>query len=200
MPNQNAVISITSSCDMQRVLDIIWEILLPALGENNAPHEGKAAAGELLGAQKGLSHLKINANAPSFPKIRGEYKTPDGSFRLYLDINETDGVIAVTNENTKNTSVFRFKKDEWLEGATHSFYLPYNPFVKIGAFMRNVTYAEWNPGENTLDVTAWFYETPVKNSAKLKFCETMADLKLTFDNGQSFGLEFVKGSNLRIVV
>ena len=196
MPKQDAVVAITSNADMQRVLDIIWETLLPALGKKEAPHSEKTAYGELLAAQTGLSHLKINADAPKFPKIRGEYKNRDKTFSLYLDMDETEGVMATADKSSGSTPVFRFKHGAWLEGATHYFRLPYSPFEKIGAFMRNVTYAEWNPGENSLDVTAWFYETPVKNSAKLAFGKNKAKLTLTLDNGQVFDLELMKGSDL----
>ena len=196
MPKENAVVAITSNADMQRVMDIIWEILHPALGQSDAPIEDKAAQGELMRAQSGLSHLKINTAAPNFLKIRGDYKSPDGSFCLYLDINETEGVMAMTDKNNATGSAFRFKKGEWLDGASYASRLPYNPFEKPARFIRNKTYAEWNPGAGTLDITAWFYETPVKNSAKLKFGKNKAKLNLSFDNGLAFDLEFVKGSDL----
>ncbi|MCL2158859.1 MAG: beta-lactamase family protein [Oscillospiraceae bacterium] len=200
MPKENAVVAITSNSDMQRVMDLIWEILLPALGSGDIQNENRDAKRALTAAQSGLSHLKVDLTAPNFPKIRGEYKNPEGTFGLYLDISETDGVMAISAKNAGNVSAFRFKKGEWMDGASYLFRPPYHPFTKIGEFMRNRTYANWNPNENIFDLTAWFYETPVKNSARLKFDKSKTKLALSFDNGEAFELEFVKGSDFGLGV
>ncbi|MCL2099537.1 MAG: beta-lactamase family protein [Oscillospiraceae bacterium] len=165
MPDANAVIAITSNVDMQRVQDLIWEILLPALRENREPYEDKAACAGLLQAQKNLSHLKTNAEATALPKMHAKYK--NGKVSAYLDINEADGILALDYKNSK--SVFKFKKGEWTDNAALSSLNFVYPF---SLFYRCKVYSEWKPAENTLELTLWYYETPRKVPLLLKFNKT----------------------------
>jgi CubicO group peptidase (beta-lactamase class C family) len=99
IPDANAVIAITSHLDMQRIQDLIWDILLPALRENNEPYDNKTERNKLLQAQRNLSHLKVNANAPNFPEMRGEYK--NDSMSIYFDFNAGDVNFTVCVNNQK---------------------------------------------------------------------------------------------------
>jgi CubicO group peptidase (beta-lactamase class C family) len=196
MPDADSVIAITSNADMQRVQDLIWDILLPALRENNKSGENKENKTEhskLLKAQKNLSHLKTNENAANFSEMRGEYQS--GELNVYVDFNASDGVIAMTKDNKEY--IYRFEKNAWAE----------NAIVLAGntaKFMRSKTYAEWNAREGELILTLWFYETPVKNKIKLTFNKNKTKLNfavinpdsLVGGNDFSVDLEFVKGSDL----
>lgn len=139
--------------------------MLPALRGNCGSCEDKTAHNKLLQAQKNLSYLKVNANAPALPVMRGEYKNEYTN--VYTDINETDGVIAV---NT--ISVFRFKKGEWVENASVEIY------SKFSKFLRCKVYGEWKPEENALELIIWYYETAFKMPIKLKFNKSKTKLTL----------------------
>ena len=185
VPDADAVIAITSNVDMQRVQDLIWEILLPALRENNAP-----AAGRLHNPQ-GLSHLHVNAGAPDYPEIRGEYK--NAGMSVYLDFNASDGIMAVDAGGMNY--IYRFEKGEWADNAAWST-------ATKNLHARCKIYGEWNPREGELDATCWPYETPVKHRLKLKFGQDR--LTVSFDNagslvaGENYSvdLDFVKGSDV----
>jgi len=178
MPDENAVIAITSNVDMQRILDIIWDILLPALRENNEPNDNKSEYNKLLQAQKNLSHLKnkINWTAPDFPIIHGDYISvnKDTDSRLYLDINENDGVVEI--ELDKNKYVYGFKRGEWSNNFSGQLW------ESNYKYFRNKTYCEWQPESNTLDLTLWFYETPPKNNIKFKFNKSKTKLTLEVES------------------
>ena len=191
MPDADAVIAITSNLDMQRIQDLIWEILLPALRENCEPCVDKTAHDKLLQAQKNLSHLHINTSAANFPEIRGEYKNDD--VRFYLDFSANDGILFART----NDYIYRFKKDEWVENTT---------VMSLGdaKFMRSKIYGEWNPREHEFCAKLWFYETPVKHEIKLKFNKNMSKLTFSFietgslvaGDNYSVDLDFVKGSDV----
>ncbi|MCL1858797.1 MAG: beta-lactamase family protein [Oscillospiraceae bacterium] len=176
MPNENAVIAITSNVDMQRILDLIWDILLPALRENNEPNDSRSEYNKLLQAQKNLSHLKnkINWTAPAFPKICGEFATANGDSKIYLDINENDGVVEI--ELNKNKYVYGFKNGEWSNNFSGQLWEPKYKYF------RNKTYCEWKPEENILDLILWFYETPPKNNMKFKFNKSKTKITLEIES------------------
>ena len=175
IPNENSVIAITSNVDMQRILNLIWEILLPALKENNTP-ENKKEHGKLLQSQKNLSHLtaKINPNPAVFPKINSEYISSDGGGKLYFDVNENDGVIEI--EFNKNKYIYMFKKGEWADNASGQLW------DSTYRYYRHKTYCDWKPEENTFNLTLWFYETPIKNSIIFKFNKNKTKLTAEVEN------------------
>jgi len=193
MPEENAVIACTSNADMQRVMNLFWDILVPALKENSDPGEDRAARNKLLQAQKGLTHLKVNANAPDFPKIRGSYKTENSKnseiSEVYLDFNANEGVLMFISNNKKEY-VYKFKKGEWVDNASAALY--------GGKFIRGKFYGEWKPDENAFDMTAWYYETPRKNPIKLKFNRNKTKINLIIDD-TNIDFEFVKGSDICVI-
>ena len=199
MPNENAVIAITSTIydSTQRILDLIWEILLPALRENHTPSEDKASHNKLLQIQNGLSYLKINENAPNFPKMRGYYKNekPDNRIisSVYIDFNENDGILALIDSD-KTECIYRFEKGKWVDNASAVI----SELKGTSEFLRTKMYGEWNADENVLDFTVWQYETLFKSAMRLKFNadKTKAALMLWCDGEVNIALEFVKGSNL----
>ena len=174
MPDADAVIAITSNADMQRVQDLIWDMLLPALRENSEPREDKAAHDKLLRAQEDLSHLKTNAGAAALPVMHAEYKADD--MRVYFDINEADGIISIDYDDSK--IIYKIKKGEWVDSASLSSLIFKKP---LDIFYRCKVYSEWNAPEDTLELILWYYETPVKVPVKLKFNKDKS--KLTVMSG-----------------
>jgi len=197
MPNENAVVAITSNVDMGRIMNIIWEILYPALGENNPPSDSRSEYNKLLQAQKNLSHLWVNENTQNFPNIRGIYKIDEKDSSelsdVYIDFTADDGIL-ILNYNNKNYAnkkecVYRFKKGEWIDTASKMF--------TWGAkFSRSKLYGEWKSEENTFYFYAWFYETPSKNLLKLKFNRNKTKLTVIFNENYTVDLDFVKGSDV----
>ncbi|MCL1795129.1 MAG: beta-lactamase family protein [Oscillospiraceae bacterium] len=185
MPNENAVIAITSNADMQKTLDMIWDILLPALRESGGQGEDSSAYGKLKQAQKGLTHLHIDENAPDYPKVRGTYKqkNPAGSelSEVYLDFGADEGVLAL-GWNGKKECVYRFKKGEWADNASQIF--GWGPKL-----LRSKLYGKWDPVENALELFAWFYESPQKNHLKLKFAKNKTKLTASFHDNHSVELD-----------
>ena len=197
MPNENAVVAITSNADMQGVMNVIWDILYPALRENNDPCEDKPARNKLLQAQKNLSHLWIDENASDFPIIRGLYKIDEKAGSelsdVYLDFNAADGILSLNYNNKNNVHkkecVYRFKKGEWVDNASKMF-------MWGARFLRSKLYGEWKPEENTFYLYAWFYETPSKNLLKLKFNKNKTKLTVVFHENYTVDFDFVKGSDI----
>ena len=70
--------------------------------------------------------------------------------------------------------------------------------IGLGNFYRCKIYGEWKPDENTLDLSAWFYETPRKELFKFKFNKNKTKLTLVFENNHKEEMDFVKGSDLCI--
>jgi CubicO group peptidase (beta-lactamase class C family) len=196
IPDANAVVAITSNADMGKTMQMVWDILLPALRENNEPTdtaEDKPAHKKLLQAQKNLSHLKVNVNAPDFPEIRGLYKPAPqaklNNYDVYIDITASDGIFKAIDRNNKKDYVYRFKKGEWVENASLNVY-------GTSQILRNKSYGEWRPEENTLDLILWFYEAAAKSPIKLKFNKNKTKLTLAVEGNYNFELELVKGSDI----
>jgi CubicO group peptidase (beta-lactamase class C family) len=85
MPNEDAVVAITSGVkNMQAVLDVVWDELLPALKEGALPAD-EAAASKLASKLKGLTlRPQEGASAPgsTVQAIGKTYKFPDNGRKL----------------------------------------------------------------------------------------------------------------------
>ena len=173
MPGENAVVAITSNSDMSKVMDLVWEILWPALKESNEPSGDRAEYDKLKQMQKNLSHLKnkINFAAPPFPKINGEYKNEN--IGAFLDVGETEGVLHLKYKNL--SSAYRFKKGEWADNASEYIF---GGEQQSKLFLRCKIHGEWKPQKNALDLTVWHYETPNKFHISLQFNKNKTKLTI----------------------
>ena len=184
LPNENSVIAITSNVDMPKVLNLIWDILLPALRENNAPSDDTADYKKMKAVQKNLSHLTVNENPLPFPKFRAEYKIKDeskinnyGNFeveKIYFEFTDDEGVLAVYIKDSRIPFVYRIKNNEWLDsmsGYKDSFY-------------RCKIFGEWKKegNENIFECIDWHYETPVKETIKIRFNRDKSKLTFKFND------------------
>jgi CubicO group peptidase (beta-lactamase class C family) len=179
MPNENSVIAITSDADMQKVLNLIWDILLPALKENNAPSDDTVEYKKVKAAQKNLSHLTVSDNVLPFPKFRGEYKIKDeskiknhgthGVEKIFVEFTDNECILAMHYKNSHIPIVFRVKNNEWIENTSG-----------MNGFYRLKTFGEWQKegNENIFKVVNWHYETPEKSTTTIKFSRDKS--KLTF--------------------
>ena len=191
MPNENSVIAITSNTDMPKVMDLIWDILLPALRENNAPSDDTDGYKQMKEMQKGLSHLTVSENALRFPNLRGEYKIrnkgkidnngTNGYERLYIEFANNECILSFYDKNTKGNradTVQLIKNNEWIESICNDG----RHFNRC--FNRCKIFGEWKKEGNGYIFSAvrWRYETPLKETLKIRFNRDKYKLTLQFDD------------------
>ncbi|MBD0378907.1 serine hydrolase domain-containing protein [Paenibacillus sedimenti] len=154
MPEQDAVIAITSGVgDMQHVLDVIWEHLLPAMnaGELPADREADESLNKLL---KGLSlePPRTAEHSPMEADISGiEYVLDDNEVGLRafsFDFKETHVIVSI--ENDKGKHGVHFGRNEWSEG-TYTLHMR-EANTAFGS-------ATWRDAD-TLVLTLRYVETP----------------------------------------
>jgi len=184
MPNENSVIAVTSNTEGQ-VLDLIWDILLPALRENNMPNDDIAGYEKMKKAQKNLTHLNVNEHAEPFPKFSGEYKITDeknvyhGVKKIYIESMADECVLAIHYKNSEIAGLLRMKNNEWFENTSAIHGFGYN-----GGCYRNKTFGEWKTDSNgdIFTVTHWHYENHEKNTIKIRFSGDKLKFTLQFDD------------------
>ena len=123
LPEKDAVIAITSEReDMQGVLDLVWDYLLPAMKDEKLPEN--PSSNETL--KNILSELSLTApvstvNSELIPKISGNtYALEPNSMNIEsLSIAFNDDLCNVTINNGKDNYKFGFGKDSWNIGETH---------------------------------------------------------------------------------
>ncbi len=160
LPEQDAVIVITSGVkDMQAVLNLVWERLLPALKPAPLATDDEARK-ELEHALKGLS-LRPQEGSASPAKVSDrKYVFPTNSRKLEA--------ITLEGDDTGDTLIVRFDgmdrriacgRGEWKKGRMAFGPLPEQPAAASGA---------WT-GDDTFAAKVCFYETPFILKLKLKF-------------------------------
>jgi CubicO group peptidase (beta-lactamase class C family) len=163
LPEQDAVVAITSGVkDMQAVLNLVWDKLLPALQPSPlAADEG--AQQKLQQRLNGLALRPQNGEAVPAPQVLGRtYEFPANDRKLEaLTLEEDDKGGTVTR-------VARFKGAEqrivcgrgaWRKGRASWGALAPQPVAASGG---------WTDG-HTFTVKLCFYETPFILTARLKF-------------------------------
>ena len=183
LPNENSVIAITSTTDGDVLFNLLWDILLPALRENNAPNDDVADYQKMKEMQKNLSHLKINETSEPFPTFKSEYKICDEKNiykdveKVYIEFNDDECILALHYNHSEIASLLRIKNKEWLEtiSALHGF--GYN-----GYGYRTHTLGEWQTGENEdiFTIAHWHPEAYGKDIITIKFNEDKSKIALQF--------------------
>jgi len=154
MPEQNAVLAMTSGTnDLQGVLDVVWDHLLPAMESSPLPANQDSQlklADELQKLALPLPHLQ--PGSPFEAIINGkEYKLEDNE-PLWESISmsfETNKAVILLSK-AGNEYTINLGRGVWVEGTTPLFQEEYKRFV--GSFT-------WEQ-ENTLQLTLRFIETP----------------------------------------
>ena len=171
MPEQDAVLAITSGLkDMQAPLNVIWEHLLPALGEQPLPAD--AAAHTLL-LQKlatvALPPVRGASSSPLAPQVSGQwYHFADaaqaGSVQGLPQINAltltfADDGAHFTLRDSFGEQTIRCGYDEWLPGWLTVDQRGPIPVAVSGAWV----------AEETFLLRYYFYQTPFCNTTTLQF-------------------------------
>jgi hypothetical protein len=162
LPEQDAVIAITSGVrDMQAVLNLVWDKLLPAL--KPSPLAANEEAQKKLAQQlKGLS-LRLPMGSASAPKVSGKkYEFPANDQKLesiaLLSDGEDGSVTLITHFNGAESRIV-CGRGAWRKGRGLVGRLPEQPVAASGAWTE----------DGTFTAKLCFYETPFVWTIRLKF-------------------------------
>jgi CubicO group peptidase (beta-lactamase class C family) len=165
LPGQDAVVAITAGVrDMQAVLNLVWDRLLP--GMRPAPLAADERARERL--QRRLKGLALRpqegaASAASAAKVWGrKYEFPANGQKLEavtLEGGGKDGTVTLVARFNGAEQRIDCGRGAWRKGKGAWGQLPLQPVAGSGA---------WT-GDDTFAVKLCFYETPFIFTARLKF-------------------------------
>jgi len=188
MPEQDAVLAITSGLkDMQAVLNLVWDKLLPALqpaaiAANPAANQQlkNRLAGLVLPVQKGAPSSEIAA------KIAGtKYSFPANDEKiemLGLDRGDASGDMTVISRVDGSDQRLPSGNGTWRTGRFAYGKFPEQPAAACGAWTAADTYT----------ARICFYETPFTLTVTLKF----ADNQLVVDSESNVGFYATKRPQL----
>ena len=175
LPEQDAVIAITSGVkDMQAVLDLVWEKLLPALKPDPLPPDDDAR-GKLERTLKGLT-LRPQEGSLEPSKLAGrKFAFPKNDLKLE-SISLEDDKLTLKVDGADRSIVC--KPGTWTKGRFAFGPLPDQPAAASGA---------WT-GEDTFTAKVCYYETPFIATFTLKF----AGDEVRFDASSNVGFGATK--------
>ncbi|MEN9676240.1 MAG: D-aminopeptidase, partial [Verrucomicrobiota bacterium] len=163
LPEQDAVVAITSGVrDMQAVLNVVWERLLPAL---KAKRQSSDPAGRAQLTRR-LANLSVRtpsgaATAPVAPLAGRRYVFPDNPLKLeWISVSETSPPGWMVSQSIGGTvSQMSCGYDGWIKGRGH-----------FGTFLDQAIAgsAAWT-SEDTLTVKVAATETPFYQTVRLRF-------------------------------
>jgi CubicO group peptidase (beta-lactamase class C family) len=178
LPRQHAVIAITSGVrDMQAVLNVVWDKLLPGMKASPLPPDEEAHK-QLLEKLKGLALRPVEGSAASAKLAGKSYEFPTNDRKLEAVRLEADGPHgAVTLVARVNGAEQRIVcgHGTWKKGRAAWGRLPVQPVAASGA---------WT-GDETFTAKLCFYETPFIFTMRLQFSGD--EVRCTMDPNVSFG-------------
>jgi CubicO group peptidase (beta-lactamase class C family) len=180
MPGQDAVLAITSGVtNMQQVLDVVWQYLLPALGPAALPAD-RAAHQALERKLAGLAHAPVagQASSPIADALSGRrfvmQDNPLGIQEVTFDF--TTSPASATIQSTTGRQHFQLGYGRWHEQVV--------PFTKLGLPIvattgpqRLAASAAW-VDDHHLAARAWLRQTPYRLDAEFHFDPTTHRLTL----------------------
>jgi hypothetical protein len=164
LPEQDAVVAITSGVkDMQALLNLVWDKLLPALKPAPLPADDKAREG-LQRRLKGLTLAPQggSASAPAAKVWGRKYVFPTNDQKLEsitLEEGDKDGEVILSARFNGAEQRIACGRGAWRKGRGAWGRLPAQPVAASGG---------WT-GEDTFAAKLCFYETPLLFTARLKF-------------------------------
>lgn len=177
MPEQDAVIAITSAVgNMQDVLNIVWERLLPAMEESSLPPDDKAAST----LARDLNELAIHpplleAESPLSAEVTGKrYEFEKNMAEITaLSFHFREGAVDITIEKDGGVHPISCGVNGWIEGTTR---------VNQGLESRVAASAAWRE-PNTLVLTIRLPETPFCHTFACMFTDDVLWLELSQNVG-----------------
>ncbi|MBI3414862.1 MAG: serine hydrolase [Verrucomicrobia bacterium] len=187
VPEQDAVIAITSGVkDMQAVMNLIWDILLPALQPRRLPADSLNR--KMLETK--LAHLTVrtpegNASSSLAARVQGKkFAFPENDQKLESIALTTDasGGLAITLKSSAAESRFACGHHEWKKGRGAFGTYRDEPVAASAA---------WT-SDDTCVVKLCAYETPFYATLKLRFDGD----QVFFDSEQNVGFGSTKRPQL----
>ncbi len=161
LPEQDAVIAITSGVrDMQAVLNLVWDRLLPAMKSAPLPPDEEARA-KLERTLKGLS-LRQPVASGTPPKVTGKKYTFPANDRKVESIaleGGADGAVTLVARVGGAERKIACGRGAWQRGRAAWGRVPEQPAAASGA---------WT-ADDTFTAKVCFYETPFVATVRLKF-------------------------------
>ena len=161
LPEQDAVVAITAGVrDMQAVLNLVWDKLLPSLKEGTLPAD-QANAEALVETLKGLTMRRPRGAAEALPVAGKVFKFPTNDRKLESIVleDEKDGERALVAKFDGTERRIVCGKDGWAKGRAAWGRLPEQPAAAAGA---------WTAAD-TFTAKVCFTETPFVLTVRLKF-------------------------------
>jgi CubicO group peptidase (beta-lactamase class C family) len=172
MPEKDAVVSITAeTSDMQTELNLVWDYILPALGDNPLPTDG-ATHGEL---RKRLASLALplpegKPDSAAGARISGKsFKLESNSHGAQSVSLRFDSDQCVFNlSDTKGDYPVQCGLGKWVDGMCNVPGVP--PKITVGELRpcKVAASGAWRD-ENTFEMIWHFYETPSANIVTCHF-------------------------------
>jgi CubicO group peptidase (beta-lactamase class C family) len=178
MPDRDAVLAITSGVgNMQAVLDLVWEHLLPAMGPMSLPPDN-AAQGELEQKLNSLALLPAqgDTSSPMAPKASARYileANEPGVESIAFDFGEDRSVVTVRDAQGERQIVCG--SGTWIKGTS---------IDERGLPQKVVASGAWT-AEDTYTIKVCLYETPYRPTITCHFEEDR--LTYTYRANVSFG-------------
>ena len=171
LPEMDAVVVITSGVrDMQKVMNLVWDILLPTMKPGRLP-ENATARRQLESRLAGLTVKLPRAAATSSlaASISGKWyefaENDRGIKAVSLDFKSSSPALIVQTANGETRTPIGMNswarsRGSFTNGLDHFLSVPENPLVAASG--------AWS-GENTFTVKIVLYETPFYSTVNFKF-------------------------------
>jgi len=180
LPEQDAVIAITSGVkDMQAVLNLVWDKLLPAMKSASPLAADEEAGKKLEQTLKGLTLHPAEGAGASAKALGKTFEFPANSRKLEAITLESDGKDGALTLVTRFDGVEQrivCGRGKWQKGRAAWGSLTAQPGAASGA---------WTD-DDTFTVKLCFYETPFIITVHLKF--SGKELRCTSEANVGFGL------------
>jgi CubicO group peptidase (beta-lactamase class C family) len=167
MPEQDAVLAITAGLpDMQIPLNLVWDILLPAMQETSLPEDSQAqqALSEKL-QSLAFAPIEGNATSPSAANVSGKsYHFESNELEietLSIEFAATEAQLSI--KTTKYDECLRIGYSAWIAGET-ALFNPVPPFIT----QKFVASGAW-ASDTLFKILFRLYETPFLMSVNLSF-------------------------------
>jgi CubicO group peptidase (beta-lactamase class C family) len=178
MPEQDVVIAITSAVgNMQAVLNIVWERLLPAMEESSLPLDDETASTLARHLNEvAIEPPLLEAGSPLSAGVAGKRyefeKNKAGITSLVFHFRE--GAVDITIENDGGVHLISCGVNDWIEGTTR--------VIQDLEFSRVAASAAWREPD-TLVLTIRFPETPFCQTYACMFTDDVLRLELSQNVG-----------------
>jgi len=173
LPDKEVVLAITGGvADMQAVLNLVWQNLLPAL-DSQSLAEDAAAAGHLADRLASLRIAPVSgrATSPRAAQIRGRSFTvapnEDGIASLAFDFASDGATLAIQRDGGEQRITFRH--GDWARGEA-DFESAYRRHLGTQGPLPNAVVASgaWT-SDDTYTAELWWYQTPFRRTLTYRF-------------------------------